>query len=96
MRDPGNKLRFALIVTAVALLAATPLAVGRQGPGTGLARAELPAFAADMDSAGPGNDLVLGRRGKDRLLGQAGKDKLIGGPGRDRLRGGAGRDKELE
>ena len=47
---------------------------------------------ADFVDAGPGNDVVFGRRGVDDLRGMSGNDHLYGGQGADRLDGGPGND----
>ncbi len=49
--------------------------------------------AANMLSAGAGNDLLQGRGGNDRLFGGDGNDTLHGGVGNDVLAGGKGNDR---
>jgi dipeptidyl aminopeptidase/acylaminoacyl peptidase len=46
----------------------------------------------DLLEGGPGDDLLMGRRGHDGLRGGPGDDTLLGGRGADRLYGGPGDD----
>lgn len=48
--------------------------------------------AANLLTAGVGNDGLSGMAGNDRLFGQAGNDRLRGGAGNDTLSGGQGAD----
>lgn len=48
--------------------------------------------AANVLTAGVGNDSLSGMAGNDRLFGQAGNDRLRGGAGNDTLSGGQGAD----
>jgi RTX calcium-binding nonapeptide repeat (4 copies) len=92
MRSP---LTFAVVLTAVVVVAGAALAVPLRSGGR--LTTVPPAFysgtsRAETVSGTKANDVLLGRGGNDVLYGRGGNDVLRGGTGNDRLYGGPGKD----
>jgi len=91
-----RRITLLLMLMAIALLAATGVALAKTvigGPGPNTING---SSAADYLEGRGGNDFIRGYAGKDRILGQDGNDILGGGPTReagvDSVQGGHGND----